>query len=127
MKITANASVVRVYDGDTPILEFEIPVWIGSVFKVTERCRMAKINAPEMNSTSAETRKLASEAQIYLSGLIMGKPLTVNVFGRDNYGRPLVEVFLLNNTVSVNQMMIDKGYATKVKIQQQLKDGTSLL
>jgi endonuclease YncB( thermonuclease family) len=91
----ANAKVVvaEVYDGDT------------FVMSDGRKVRIAGIDTPENGE------KFHNEAKAYLSGLIIGKEITLLPIpaGKDRYERTLAEVFI--DTINVGIMMIRRGYA----------------
>jgi endonuclease YncB( thermonuclease family) len=70
--------------------------------------RLAKINAPELHDVPA-----GKESQQALAGqLVVSKLYRVWMSGREKYGRTMME-FYNDKGVSVNQWMIDNGFAKK--------------
>jgi len=51
---------------------------------------------------------------VYLKSLILDKIIQVQFINRDKYGRPLINIFLLNeNQTNINNLMIEGGYAVE--------------
>jgi endonuclease YncB( thermonuclease family) len=105
-----QAQVVRVVDGDT----CEISIDLGLKIYRRQNCRLSGINTPELNATNPAVREKATAAKQRLIELVEGKNVFIISKKLDNYGRPLVEIFLSDGT-SVNQTMIDEGYAVVMK------------
>jgi len=110
---TYKAEVIRVIDGDTVVLNIDLG------FKIYHKtsCRLAGINAPEMNSKDEEVRAAAVESKEYLMRLLPeGADVTIISKKLDKYGRPVVD-FLAesNNCWSVNSLMRKSGHATIYK------------
>ncbi len=83
------------HDGDTVTVGFIIPV----------TARLAKIDAPELNTEAGLKSKEA-----LVTCLQTNKIYTVWLYGREKYGRTLME-FFDENGHSVNKWMVDNGYA----------------
>ncbi len=89
----AKVVVAEVYDGDTFVMSDGRTV------------RIAGIDTPEAGE------RFHDEAKAYLSGLIIGKEITLLPIpaGKDRYGRTLAEMFI--DTVNIGIDMIRHGYA----------------
>ena len=88
--------VVKIADGDT----FTLLVNGNEQVKI----RLDGIDAPEKGQA------YGNKAKEYLSGMILGEPVTVNVKSKDRYGRSIGKVS--TPTISdVNLEMIRAGYA----------------
>lgn len=102
-----TAVVVEVIDGDTCRLNVDhgMSIWSKQVF------RLKGINAPE--KVGVADPKPGVAAKEYLCGLIEGKLVVVRTFrdAKKKYGRYLAELYLPGDPVSVNQRLIDAGYA----------------
>lgn len=76
--------------------------------------RLKGINAPEMKG---ETRESAIASRNYLSSLVLDKDVIIATYksrSKDKYGRYLAEIWLLDRgDRSVNQMLVDGGFAVK--------------
>lgn len=101
-----SAVIERVVDGDT----VDVVLDLGFFIYTKQRVRMAHINAPEKNQTGGKeatdwlTDKLKPNTKVMVSSL---KP-----HAGDKYGRFLADIYLLGETVSVNQEMLNLGLAT---------------
>lgn len=92
-----KCKVVGISDGDT--------LTCLTNQKKQLKVRLASIDAPEKNQAFGQKSKQK------LSDLIFGKEVIVSIEGKDKYERNIAEVFLLNNSVSVNYQMVFTGYA----------------
>jgi len=116
---TYRATVLRVIDGDT--IECEID--LGFHIQLTRRVRLAKINAPEMNSKDTQERIAAFQATDFLRKNIEGKVIAIKteLDKSDKYGRILGYIFgdkdeqLFPWVSSFNARMIKEGYAVEYK------------
>jgi len=111
---TYKAEVIRVIDGDTVVLNIDLGFKIHHITP----CRLAGINAPEMNSKDEKVRAAAVQSKEYLMGLLP-EETEVTIVSRklDKYGRPVV-VFMphySNEIYRVNELMIKSGHATIYK------------
>lgn len=94
-----EAKVLEVYDADTVKVAFP---YFGKLYKW--RCRLLRINAPEVRGSSKENGIIVRDQ---LRELIMGKIIKVSCKKFDSFGRVLSELeyngenisdWLLNNT-----------------------------
>jgi micrococcal nuclease len=97
---TYKAKVNRIIDGDTVNLTIDL----GFRLTYTANCRLAGINAPEMNTEDGKASKIA-----LLLLLVLGNEYTIQSNGLDKYGRPIVTILKADTTI--NQMMLDSKYA----------------
>lgn len=95
-----NAIVNRIIDGDTVNLTIDL----GFRLTYTANCRLAGINAPEMDTEEGRTSKIALSIMLGI-----GDKVTINSTGLDKYGRPIVEIFRKDTTV--NKIMIENNHA----------------
>lgn len=101
-----TAVVNKIIDGDTVNLTIDL----GFRLSLTANCRLAGINAPEMNTEEGKTSKIA------LTILLQpGTSYLIESTGLDKYGRPIVEILKKSKDgfASVNQIMIEQGHAVK--------------
>lgn len=96
---TLRGKVVRVSDGDTVVLL--------DADNTQHKIRLNGIDAPENGQPYGDKSKE------YLSNLIAGKEVTVEVKGTDQYKRILGVVYL--GEVNINAEMIRAGYAWNYK------------
>tara|TARA_B110000503_G_C7057969_1_gene375318 strand:- start:350 stop:739 length:390 start_codon:yes stop_codon:yes gene_type:complete len=93
-----DAQVVRVIDGDT----LDLIVDLGFKVMFNTRIRMIGIDTPEKNFPYGKVVKN------YLTNLLEGSSVYVDVTKKDKYGRYLGLVYLnKNDEKSVNDMLID--------------------
>jgi micrococcal nuclease len=96
-----NATVVRVVDGDTVILDVDL----GFYTYVRMACRLAGINSIELSQPGG------SQARTHLAGLLpVGHKVTINSAKPDKYaGR--FDGYIFIGAANINQQMIKDGYA----------------
>jgi micrococcal nuclease len=110
---TYKATIVRVIDGDTVVLNIDLGFKIHHITP----CRLAGINAPEMNSKDEKVRAAAVQSKEYLMGLLP-EEMEVTIISKklDKYGRPVVFFLAESNKYrTVNDLMIDAGHAVIYK------------
>ncbi len=103
---THKGKVVEVYDGDTITIEVDL----GFYTKVTEKFRLMYINAPEIRGEQKPQGLISKQ---WLVDKVLNKNIIVKTTKdrKEKYGRYLAEIFLLNDTISLNQQMINEGLA----------------
>lgn len=123
---TVPATVVRVVDGDTLILDLDLG-W--GIHRPLERCRLARINCPELKvdgqsnpaglAALAFTKDWLQTSAIALAraggttldyGNPAGVPVTFVSRRLDNYGRPLGEVIRLDKA-NLSDALLGAGHA----------------
>ncbi|MGB2926052.1 MAG: thermonuclease family protein [Limnothrix sp.] len=116
--------VARVVDGDT--LDFVIDLGFSTFKK--ERIRVGGIDAPESRTRDLAEKKLGLEAKDYLQrSLAAAQKILIQTEKEDKYGRFLGWLYLDGASVSINEKMINEGYAwaydggTKAKDLSQLE------
>ncbi len=97
---TYFTKIERVVDGDT------VDVFIDLGFKVWrhERIRLVGIDTAEKNTPFGKATKE------YLTNLLAGKIVKLEVFKPDKYGRYLGKIYI-NSDISINDQMIQYGIA----------------
>ena len=113
--------VTKVIDGDT----IDVVIDLGFSIMYKSRVRLAGIDTPESRTTDKYEKALGLEAKKYLADRIKeAKNIVIRTEKMDSsekYGRILGWIYVDDNTVSLNDMMINDGYAwgylgdTKVK------------
>jgi micrococcal nuclease len=113
--------VTGIVDGDT----IDVDIDLGFNVSFSQRVRLAGIDTPESRTTDKFEKSLGLEAKEYLKSKL--KDATVVVIktekpdSSEKYGRILGWLYVDGNTISVNDQMIEDGYAwgylgdTKVK------------
>lgn len=119
------AKAYSVYDGDTCnfIVKFN-GEW------VRKRFRMIGYNSPEILGKTEEERSKARAARDYLANRLLGKKVLLYLSDFDKYGRPLCDVYLIENenkmtidnifSIHINEEMIEKGYGVPFMINRSL-------
>ncbi len=123
-------AVVKIVDGDTLDCEFDL----GFGITKTERVRVAGVDTPEKRTRDLEEKELGIDATEWLTAkldpVISG---TSNLFirtqldgGIGKYGRVLGWLYLDEEGMSLNEMMIQEGYAWEYDGGTKDKDLESL-
>ena len=100
--------VVKVVDGDT----IDVVIDLGFDLSKKERVRLAGIDTPESRTRDLDEKKLGLEAKEHLStNLSNANQLMISTEKDGKYGRMLGTIYINDDIVSINQQMIDKGYA----------------
>jgi len=115
--------VIRIVDGDT----IDIEIDLGFDLTKKERVRLGGIDTPEKRTKNLEEKAMGLEATEYLTALLDGAPqLTVTTEKDGKFGRMIGTLYLspdmlpnsinpnnglLGTGTSINQAMIDDGYA----------------
>jgi micrococcal nuclease len=110
---TYKAEVIRVIDGDTVVLNIDLGFKIHHITP----CRLAGINAPEMNAKDEKVRAAAVQSKEYLESLLPeGMEVTIISKKLDKYGRPVVHFLAESNKyASVNDLMLISKHAVIYK------------
>ena len=119
-------SVNRIVDGDT----IDVTIDLGFSIHIDKRVRVAGIDSPEKRTRDAEEKALGIDATEWMTKRINGaseliiKTAVEGSMGK--YGRVLGWLFVGDEDVSLNEQMINEGFAwkydggTKEKDLQQL-------
>jgi len=102
-------SVDRVVDGDT----IDISIDLGFNLTKKERVRLAGIDTPEKRTKDLAEKKMGFQATEFLGMHLMeATKLIVKTEKDGKYGRMLGWLYKSEeDEMSINQLMIDKGYA----------------
>ena len=125
-------SIDKVVDGDT----IDVTIDLGFDLYKKERVRVAGVDTPEKRTRNLEEKALGLDATAWikdkLEGAINGSDdliiRTELVGGVGKYGRLLGWLYIGDATVSLNEKMIDEGYAwaydggTKQKNFEELRE-----
>ena len=113
--------VEGVVDGDT----IDVLIDLGFDILFSSRVRLAGIDTPESRTKDLKEKALGLESKEYLKKALKdAKSVVIKTEKMDSsekYGRILGWIYVNDNTVSLNDMMINDGYAwgylgdTKVK------------
>lgn len=120
-------SVNRVIDGDT----IDVTIDLGFDILYNSRVRMAGIDTPESRTRDLEEKAMGLEAKDYLKNrLKFANKIVIRTEKLDSsekYGRILGWLFLDDETTSVNNQMIMKGYAWQYDGSTKDKDLSKLI
>ena len=118
--------VNKIVDGDT----IDVDIDLGFDVSFSSRVRLAGIDTPESRTTDLKEKALGVEVKEKIKKEIAAaKDIVIKTEKPDSsekYGRILGWIFLDGNTVSLNQQLIDQGYAwtygggTKIKDFEEL-------
>lgn len=95
--------VLKVHDADT--IHAQISVGMGLVLS-RESIRLYGIDAPELYGQNADHGRVGAE---WLRQQIDGRDVTLEIFGRDKYGRLLAVVWLDGR--NLNRELVERGFA----------------
>ena len=119
--------VLRIVDGDT----IDVDIDLGFDISYMQRVRLAGIDTPESRTTDKAEKVLGLEVKDKLKKAIDAATniviKTEKPDSSEKYGRILGWVFLDDNKVSINQTLIDEGYAWGYMGETKVKDFSALL
>ena len=116
--------IVRVVDGDT----VDISIDLGFNLTKKERVRVAGIDTPESRTNDGDEKKFGIEAKIVIERKLReAEVLTIKTEKDGKYGRMLGWIYADGSSVSINQLMIDEGYAWAYDGGKKEKDFAELL
>jgi len=119
--------VHKVVDGDT----IDVDIDLGFSVSFFSRVRLAGIDTPESRTTDAKEKVLGLEVKEKLKKeLAAAKDVVIKTEKPDSsekYGRILGWVFLDGAEVSLNQKLIDEGYAWTYGGGTKIKDFDELV
>jgi micrococcal nuclease len=118
--------VTNVVDGDT----IDVEIDLGFSVSYSQRLRLAGIDTPESRTTDKAEKVLGLEAKEYLKSKVKdAKDVVVKTEKPDSsekYGRILGWVYIDGSTKSVNEQMIEDGYAWGYLGETKIKDFAAL-
>ena len=118
--------VTKIVDGDT----IDVDIDLGFNVSFTQRVRLAGIDTPESRTTDLKEKALGLEVKEYLKHLLENAEdiviQTEKPDSSEKYGRILGWVYVDGNTVSLNDMMINDGYAWGYLGDTKVKDFVAL-
>ena len=104
-------SVTKVVDGDT----IDADIDLGFDISLTKRIRFAGIDTPESRTTNLKEKALGLESKEWLKKTLEGaKDIVIKTEKPDStekYGRIIGHLFINGQETSLNNQMIDEGYA----------------
>jgi len=122
-------NILRVVDGDT----IDADIDLGFSISLEKRIRLAGIDTPESRTTDVKEKALGLEVKEWLKKKLEGQTdvivKTELPDSTEKYGRILGHLFIgdkevsaVNRKKSVNNQMIDEGYAWEYKGDKKVKD-----
>jgi micrococcal nuclease len=118
--------LINVIDGDT----IDVDIDLGFDISLLRRVRMAGIDTPESRTTDKAEKVLGLEAKEYLKKIMKdSKSIVIKTELPDSsekYGRILGWVYLDGATKSINEQMIEDGYAWGYMGETKVKDFEAL-
>jgi micrococcal nuclease len=118
--------VSKIVDGDT----IDVDIDLGFDISFSSRVRLAGIDTPESRTKDKMEKTLGLESKEYLKKLIYEAKTVIikteKMNSSEKYGRILGWVFLDGSDVSLNQKMIDDGYAWGYMGETKVKDFVAL-
>jgi micrococcal nuclease len=104
-------SITKVVDGDT----IDANIDLGFDISLTKRIRLAGIDSPESRTTNLKEKALGLESKEWLKKSLEGaKDIIIKTEKPDStekYGRIIGHLFINDQETSLNNQMIDEGYA----------------
>jgi micrococcal nuclease len=104
-------SVLKVVDGDT----IDASIDLGFDISLEKRIRFAGIDTPESRTTNLKEKALGLESKEWLKKALEGaKDILIKTELPDStekYGRIIGHLFINGQETSLNNQMIDEGYA----------------
>jgi len=119
-------SVHKVVDGDT----IDADIDLGFDISLTKRIRLAGIDTPESRTTDAAEKKLGLEVKEWLKErLNFAKDILIKTELPDStekYGRIIGHLYINGESVSINNQMVNEGYAWEYDGGTKKKDFAQL-
>jgi micrococcal nuclease len=118
--------VKKVVDGDT----IDVVIDLGFNILFEQRVRMAGIDTPESRTRDNFEKSLGIESKEYLKKQLKDAKTIVikteKMNSTEKYGRILGWIYINGDTVSLNDMMINDGYAWGYMGETKIKDFSAL-
>jgi micrococcal nuclease len=118
--------LMNVIDGDT----IDVDIDLGFDISLARRVRMAGIDTPESRTTDKAEKVLGLESKEYLKKMMKdAKTIVIKTQLPDSsekYGRILGWVYIDGATKSINEQMIEDGYAWGYMGETKVKDFEAL-
>ena len=122
-----KVKVTDVIDGDT----IDVVIDLGFDIFTNRRVRLSGIDTPESRTTDLNEKKFGMEAKGYLKHLLgnAGNVVMKTLANDPNekYGRVLGQVYVDSSAISVNDLLVSRGYAWSYDGGTKVKDFNALL
>jgi micrococcal nuclease len=100
--------VNKIIDGDT----VDVDIDLGFGININQRIRLGEIDAPETRTRDLNKKKEGLKSKEWLTKkLDTTEPLKIKTEKEDKYGRILGWIFIGDDEISINNHMIEEGYA----------------
>jgi micrococcal nuclease len=118
--------VTKVVDGDT----IDVDIDLGFDISFSSRVRLAGIDTPESRTRDLAEKALGLQSKEYLAKHLKDAKSVVikteKINSTEKFGRVLGWVYVNGDTVSLNDMMINDGYAWGYMGDTKVKDFDAL-
>ena len=119
--------VTKIVDGDT----IDVDIDLGFNISISQRVRLAGIDTPESRTKDAREKALGLEVKNKVKvSMESAKKVVIKTELPDStekYGRILGWVYLDDSTKSLNEQLIEEGYAWGYMGETKIKDFDALL
>ena len=104
--------IKKIIDGDT----LDIEIDLGFNLILSQRIRLAGIDAPETRTKNLEEKINGLKSKEWLEKkLTTEKNIFIKTEKDDKYGRMLGWIYIEKDSISINNQMINEGYANHFK------------
>jgi len=118
--------ITNVVDGDT----IDVDIDLGFSISYSQRVRLAGIDTPESRTTDKAEKALGLEAKEYIKSKVKeAKDIIIKTQKPDSsekYGRILGWLYVDGSSKSINEQMIEDGYAWGYMGETKVKDFEAL-
>lgn len=119
-------NITKIIDGDT----VDVDIDLGFSISYSQRVRLAGIDTPESRTSDKFEKMLGLESKEYLKSKLKDAKIIVikteKPDSSEKYGRILGWLYINGDTVSVNDQMIEDGYAWGYLGDTKVKDFAAL-
>jgi micrococcal nuclease len=119
-------NITKVVDGDT----IDVDIDLGFNISYSQRVRLAGIDTPESRTSDKAEKILGLESKEYLKSKLKDAKLIVikteKPDSSEKYGRILGWLYVNGDTISINDHMIEDGYAWGYLGDTKVKDFAAL-
>lgn len=101
--------IIKIVDGDT----IDVIIDVGFGITIKQRIRLKGINAPETKTLNLEEKSKGLDAKEWLERELKDREIIIKTTKEDKYGRMLGELYTRDHYLSINERMIQEGFAVK--------------
>jgi micrococcal nuclease len=100
--------ITKVIDGDT----IDVDIDLGFGITISHRVRLKDIDAPETRTKDLEEKERGLAAKVWLEEQLSREgEWVIETYKEDKYGRILGTLYLVGDSVTINEWMINEGIA----------------